>query len=175
MTVSMNAQTLCPRFVASGEGVRLHAPGGDLLIPKLGCAESGGTFQLTENELVPGGGPPLHVHAHEDEAFYVLDGEVTFWVCEAGDKTGKTGKRVIGSKGAFLFGPRGTAHTFKNCSTQPARMLVLINPGANFEAFFEKIGKPGADGKAPSEREIIGRIMKCGPEHGITILGPSPL
>ncbi|MGH7242266.1 MAG: cupin domain-containing protein [Phycisphaerales bacterium] len=166
---------LIPKFVPAGEGRRLHAPGGDLLIPKIGCAESGNTFQLTENALVPGGGPPLHEHEHEDEAFYVLEGEVNFWVCEAGDRTGKTGKRVVATKGAFLFGPRGSAHTFKNCSEQPARMLILINPGANFEAFYEKIGKPGAAGDAPSDHEMMARIAKHTSEHGITVLGPSPL
>jgi Cupin domain len=28
----------------------------------------------------PGGGPPLHTHATEDEFFLVLEGEISFWI-----------------------------------------------------------------------------------------------
>jgi len=166
---------LCPKLVPPGEGVRLHAPGGDLHIPKLGCAESGNTFQLVEYEANPGGGPPLHVHDREDEAFYILEGEVNFWVSEMGDRTGKTGKRVVAPQGSFVFAPRGSAHTFKNCSNQKARMLIWVNPGANFEMFFDKVGALDAQGKPPPDQEIIRRIGTLAGEYGITILGPSPL
>ncbi|MBX3388342.1 MAG: cupin domain-containing protein [Phycisphaeraceae bacterium] len=121
------------------------------------------------------GGPPLHMHEREDEAFYVLEGEVTFCIGESGDRTGKSGKRVVAREGSVVFGPRGTAHTFKNCSQAPARMLVMVNPGANFEAFFAKIGAPDAGGDAPSAQVLIERTMKHASEFGLMILGPNPL
>ncbi|MBS0188214.1 MAG: cupin domain-containing protein [Planctomycetes bacterium] len=168
-------QVVVPRVVDAGKGVRHLSPGGDVTVPKLNSGESGGTFQAVELEVVPGGGPPLHVHDREDEAFYVVDGEVHFWLCESGDRTGKTGRPVVLSKGAFAFGPRGTAHTFRNRGSTLARMFLIVNPGANFEAFFDKIGAPGPDGAMPSPAEVIARTGKFAPEHGITILGPNPL
>jgi mannose-6-phosphate isomerase-like protein (cupin superfamily) len=166
---------LCPILVAPGEGTKQNAPGGDLIVCKLCSAESGGTFQCIEDQIPPGGGPPLHVHDREDEFFYILEGEVTFWLCETGDCTGKSGKPVIARKGTTIFGPKGTAHSFKNCSTSPARMLVMINPGANFEAFFGKVGAPDAAGVLPTPKELIERTIKSAHEFGITILGPNPL
>jgi len=42
------------------------------------AAETGGALALWESLLPRGFSPPLHVHSREDEAFYVLDGELTF-------------------------------------------------------------------------------------------------
>lgn len=105
----------------------------------------------------------------------MVDGEVHFWLCQSGDRTGKTGTRAVLAKGSFVFGPRGTAHTFRNCTSSPARMFLIVNPGANFEAFFDRIGGPTADGLPPSQAEVVARTGKFAPEHGITILGPNPL
>src|SRR4051812_17607230 len=68
----------------------------------------------------PGGGPPLHTHAAEDEYFAVLEGEITFYV--AGQVT------VVGAGGS-AFVPRGVPHCFKNCSSADARVLALFTPG----------------------------------------------
>lgn len=169
----MNA-TLKPVFVGPEDGPTQYAPGGDRITTKLLSAQTGG-FEWIETDVNPGGGPPLHVHDREDEVFYVLEGEVSFWLCEQGDRTGKTGKRVVAHKGAIIFGSRGTAHTFKNCASVTARMLVMANPGANFEAFFARIGTPDADGKAPSEQLLVERTIQYAPEFGITVLGPNPI
>ncbi|MBX3379863.1 MAG: cupin domain-containing protein [Phycisphaeraceae bacterium] len=169
----MNA-TLKPVFLGPEEGPTQYAPGGDRIITKLISTQTGG-FEWIETDVNPGGGPPLHVHDREDEVFYVLEGEISFWICEQGDRTGKTGKRFVARKGAIVFGSRGTAHAFKNCSQVPARMLVMANPGANFEAFFAKIGAPDAGGNPPSQQVLIERTMKHASEFGITVLGPNPL
>ncbi|HVX92414.1 MAG TPA: cupin domain-containing protein, partial [Xanthobacteraceae bacterium] len=39
-------------------------------------AETGGSFSLWEAVFPPGAGAPPHTHAREDEAFYVLSGEL---------------------------------------------------------------------------------------------------
>jgi quercetin dioxygenase-like cupin family protein len=47
--------------------------------------ESGGAVAIAENTMPAGApGPPLHSHAF-DEAFYVLDGELTFQMTSALD------------------------------------------------------------------------------------------
>jgi quercetin dioxygenase-like cupin family protein len=53
---------------------------GELDTIKATAAQTGGLFGLKESKSAKGSGPPLHVHEHEDEACYVLEGEVTFFV-----------------------------------------------------------------------------------------------
>jgi len=68
------------------------------------------------------GGPPLHHHAF-DEAFYVLDGEMTFQLSDE--------LRTAGA-GELVFAPRGSHHTLANLSGAPARVLIICTP-AGFE------------------------------------------
>ena len=97
-------------------------------------------------------GPPLHVHKAEDEAFYVLEGELRVQV----------GERIIhGTAGAFVFIPKGTAHTFAKAGTEPARMLVIISP-AGFEQFFEEVGGP----------PDMDKIMAAAERYGFEVVGP---
>ncbi len=39
-----------------------------------------GQYALWEAIVPPGGGPPPHTHSREEEGFYVLEGEITFYV-----------------------------------------------------------------------------------------------
>ncbi|GJQ28824.1 MAG: hypothetical protein HBSAPP03_07080 [Phycisphaerae bacterium] len=155
-----------PKFVPPGVGGVLIGPGGDQLVAKISAAETGDRFSFTECTVPPQSGPPLHVHEREDEAFWILAGEVAFWVNDA---------KITAPAGSFVYGPRGVPHTFRNLSTTPARMLLLVTPARNFEAFYEKIGGRRADGSAPADAEIVERIMRFAPEHGIRVLGPNPL
>ncbi|CAG1010244.1 Quercetin 2,3-dioxygenase [Phycisphaerales bacterium] len=157
---------LAPKFVPPGIGPVLNGPGGDISIPKIMATETADRLSVTEHTVMPLSGPPLHVHSREDEAFWVLDGEVAFWV---------DGKKIVASAGSFVFGPRGVPHTFRNLRSQPSRMLLVVTPPSNFEEFYSKIGGPREDGTAPSEAEVIERIVRHAPGHGIEILGPSPL
>lgn len=161
--MNRNSPSGAAKFVLPGEGRALHGPGGDAMVHKIASKDSGGTLLLSEYFLPPGGGTPLHVHGHEDETFFVIEGEVTFSV---------NGSRLVAAAGATVFGPRGVPHCFKNCAEKPARMLLVVTPGENFEKFYEVVGVAGADGGAPTEAEIIGRIIAAAPSHGITILGP---
>ena len=65
-------------------------------------------------------GPPLHVHPHTDEGFYVADGELTFVI---GDR------EVVAPAGTFVFVPRGIVHTARNSGAGPMRGLILLSPG----------------------------------------------
>jgi mannose-6-phosphate isomerase-like protein (cupin superfamily) len=82
-------------------------------------------------------GPPLHHHDF-DEAFYVLDGEMTF---QLGDEL-----RTAGA-GELVFAPRGSHHTLANLSGAPARYLVVCTP-AGFENRFARTAAERA-GKQP--------------------------
>jgi len=78
---------------------------------------------------VPAGwpGPPLHHHDF-DEAFYVLEGELTF---QLGDRL------ITAGAGTLTFAPRGSHHTLANLADGPARYLLVCTPGG-FERRFDR-------------------------------------
>ena len=65
--------------------------------------DTSGKYALLEAFVSPGGGPPPHVHSREEEGFYVLEGEITFFI---GDQ------RLVASAGMFANMPVGTPHSF---------------------------------------------------------------
>src|SRR5688572_32300594 len=67
------------------------------------------------------GGPDLHVHRDHTDAFYVLEGELTFAV-------GPAGERVRVGAGGFVAVPPNVVHTFANESGAEARWLNLHAP-----------------------------------------------
>ncbi len=115
--------------------------------------------------LAPRGhGSPLHVHRKEDEWFYVVEGELTFWV----------GGRVIDAPaGSFVYGPRDVAHTFTVASPE-ARFLLVTEP-AGFEGFMRALAEPATTRTLPPESvqpPHPERMMALAAEYGIEILGP---
>lgn len=93
--------------------------------------ETDGQYFFFESVVPPGGGPPPHVQTKEEEAFYILEGEVTFYA---------EGKELIASKGAYLNIPKNVRHRFRNNSDINARMLVFFAP-AGIENMFAEMGK----------------------------------
>ena len=89
--------------------------------------ETRGAYALIEH-TVAGDGPPPHFHTAEEEAFYVLEGELNVLV---GDRT------VTATTGAFVLVPRGTVHTFSKTGTASAKILVIVSP-AGFEEFLRR-------------------------------------
>jgi mannose-6-phosphate isomerase-like protein (cupin superfamily) len=85
------------------------------------AAQAGGDFSLMERTVPPRGRRPLpHRHVNCSEAFWVLDGTITFVF---------DGVESRGGPDDFLLVPRGAAHTFGNDGDAPARLLVLHAPG----------------------------------------------
>src|SRR3981189_228939 len=62
---------------------------------------------------------PWHVHHKDDEAWYVLEGQLRVRV-GAGE--------VAVSAGSSAFVPRGTAHTYWNPGPGPTRYLLIMSP-----------------------------------------------
>jgi glyoxylate utilization-related uncharacterized protein len=83
----------------------------------------------------------MHVQVAEDEAFYILDGEVEFEV---------DGQVVTATPGTFAFVARGAAHLFR-VRTATARMLVICSgkPSHNLEEFFLGMGTPATERVLP--------------------------
>jgi quercetin dioxygenase-like cupin family protein len=126
-----------------------------------------GTYAMWEAIVPPGGGPPPHVHSREEEAFYILEGEVTF---QSGDK------RIVATTGMFVNMPVGLPHSFKNENSKPAKMLIMVAP-AGLENMFFEFGVPLAEGATtaiPPTREEIAKLLKIAPQYGVEILLPHP-
>ena len=104
-------------------------------------AETAGAYSLTEHVVTAASNPPMHIQVDEDEAFYILEGEVEFEV---------DGQIVLATPGAFAFVARGAAHTFRVLTPQ-ARMLVICSgkPAHNLEEFFTTMGAPAAARSLP--------------------------
>jgi mannose-6-phosphate isomerase-like protein (cupin superfamily) len=126
-------------------------------------AQTDGAFGLLEMQLPPGFGPPLHVHAHEDELFWILEGELKALV---GDHV------VTAGPGGFVFLPRGVPHAFRVEGTAPARFVVTILPGGG-EQFFVDAGRPAEHAGLPAPAPLDpARLAPLWAKHGITPLGP---
>ena len=104
-------------------------------------AETGGAYSLTEHLVTSASNPPMHVQVDEDEAFYILDGEVEFVV---------DGQTATATAGTFAFVARGAAHTFR-VQSDTARMLVICSgkPSDNLEDFFLGMGEPATERRLP--------------------------
>jgi quercetin dioxygenase-like cupin family protein len=138
---------------------------GDRYTIKASGEETGGAFALIEAMVPPGGGPPPHIHRREDEAFYVLEGNLRFHV---------DGRDIDAGAGAWITLAKGSLHFFKNVGSRPARMLILVTP-AGLERFFLEIGRAATveddEAVAPSP-EDVGRLLAVAPSYGLEIMPP---
>jgi quercetin dioxygenase-like cupin family protein len=124
---------------------------------------TGGAFGLVESLIAPGAAPPMHVHYEEDEAFYVLEGELTF---QCGDRTARA------TAGSFVFLPRGVPHGFVVESDTPVRMLTLLVPGGG-ERIFVEAGRPAeGPGLPPAAPPDIPTLRRVARKYGNDIVGP---
>ncbi len=152
-----------------GEGESLWW-GGALLTVKATAEQTGGEFFLVE-ELVPRGtAPPLHVHPHDDEYIYVLEGELTFHL---GDGRAVPSRTVPAPAGTFLHVPKGYfPHAFR-VNSETARFLFLSTPRQ--EQFYRASSKPARSRTLPPQGPPdMGKVRAAAAEHGVEILGPPP-
>ncbi|MGH6953811.1 MAG: cupin domain-containing protein [Alphaproteobacteria bacterium] len=126
---------------------------------KVSGADSGGRLAVIEESSPPGAGPPLHVHAGEDEVFYVMEGTIRFW---RGDEQFDRGP------GAVVFLPKGVPHSFQVRGSSRSRTLLTILP-AGLERFFEEVAR-----RALELPRDMAELETLAGEYGVRILGPPP-
>jgi mannose-6-phosphate isomerase-like protein (cupin superfamily) len=113
--------------------------------------ESDGVVSVVDN-TVPAHWPGPYLHRHDfDEAFYVLEGELTFQVEDA---------VVTKRAGELAFAPRGVAHTLANHSDAPARYVLVCTP-AGFERYFARMND---DPPEWALQEIPFEVERVGPQ-----------
>jgi quercetin dioxygenase-like cupin family protein len=159
----MKANQPSALHVTEGEGKMLWVVD-ELMTFKATGEDTGGAYSLTYSVVPPGGGPPPHIHHREDEAFWVLEGELEVMV---GESTFKA------SAGSFVHLPMDIPHSYENIGPGPARFITLIVP-AGLEMFFEEVGKPGSDVSSPPPfgEEDIDKLLAIAPKYGAGILLP---
>ena len=124
----------------------------EILVRASADTTGGAVTIFEENEPVD---TPLHVHEHEDELFYVLEGEHVFQV---GDREHRAGP------GELVFAPRGVPHSQRRVVPRKGRTLVLTSPGG-LEGFFRELAKADANGRLGPEA-----YARASARYGITWL-----
>lgn len=152
---------------ATDDGERLWLLGG-LYTYKATGAETGNAYSLFQVQGPSGLATPMHLHEHEEEGFFVVDGAVTVFA------DGVEHELV---SGGFAFVPRGASHGFRFDSSE-ATLLLLISPGgAGHEGMFYEMGQPAAatglpaPSSVPVDPALLANIAK---RHGTIISGPPP-
>src|SRR5262245_19768429 len=154
-----------PYRVRSGEGLADVWWKAGRITVKAGPGETGNAFSQFEVGGPRGGGPPLHVHHNEDEAFYILEGQVTMFV---GDE------RIDLEAGDYCFGPRGVPHAYL-VRSERARMLVTISPSGS-EQLFISLGFPVTGAAPPTDMVMppMPEMARLFAGYGAEIRGPPP-
>jgi quercetin dioxygenase-like cupin family protein len=154
-------QALAPVAVPSGGG-EARWWFGSLAVIKATAVDTGGQLAIVEITEPPGSEAPRHVHHKEDEAFWILEGDVTF---EVGDTT------IAAHPGDYVFGPRDLPHRYTVGATG-CRMLFLLTP-AGMEALIVETSEPAGSRTVPppsAAEPDIERINAIAAAYGTELL-----
>lgn len=114
--------------------------------------QTGGAYAVLEQLIPAGHGPPLHVHRHETEIFYILEGDFEITVA---------GQKIPAPAGSCAVAPRDIPHTFRNVGTGAGKLLLTVIPGRFADYFIE------VDGVADGDREAVKALCA---KYGVEIL-----
>jgi quercetin dioxygenase-like cupin family protein len=104
----------------------------------LSGADTGGGYCLLEVALAPGMSVPRHTHTREDEAYYVLSGELEVLV----------GSEIFVLRaGDTLVAPRGIPHQLRNTGDGENHYLLVFWP-SGFEGFLRATAVAAPDNAA---------------------------
>lgn len=117
-----------------------HSLGYSTILFKTTAGETNGSALVIEHIGLKKGGPPVHLHLHQDEWFYVMEGQVVFQVA---------GQRKTLTAGESVLGPRGIPHGFSAVGEKPARMLIAFTPAGKMEGFFRETAVPNGPKMTP--------------------------
>ena len=127
--------------------------------------ETDGGLTVAEVRAPRGAGSPRHRHHHEDEAWYILSGELTFWL---GDEERTRRRRRLRLRAA------GVEHRFR-VDSEEARFLLLLTP-AGFEDFTRTCGWPATALTMPPAdlpERPASLLQAAAARHGLDIV-PDP-
>src|SRR5215469_3002878 len=126
----------------------------------LSGTDTGGAYCLVEVSLAPGMGVPRHIHTREDEAYFVLAGELEVTV---GEKT------FVLRTGDTLLAPRDIPHKLRNSGNNTNHYLLVFSP-SGFEEFIMATAVPAPENAlAPTEPPAVAikNVHKLAASFGI--------
>lgn len=135
---------------------------GSLAVIKATSADTNGQLTIIEVTEPPGAEAPLHVHHREDEAFWILEGSVTFEV---------ETNVIHASAGDYVFGPRGIPHRY-SVGAAGCRMLFVLTPGG-FEHVVRALSEPAVSRTLPppsDEEPDFEHMAAIGERYGIEMM-----
>jgi quercetin dioxygenase-like cupin family protein len=136
---------------------------GMLLTFRAGARQSAGEYSLSEQLGPRGLATPLHRQPADRESFYVLEGEMSYWLDDVWLRLGP---------GGFAHVPPGATHAFR-IESDAARWLCLTTP--QHEAFFRAAGDPAPERVIPPPAEPdMQRVAAACERYGVELLGPPP-
>ena len=155
------AASLQPRIRQAGEHQRLAYTGGHELAVILDAASTGGQLTVIDTHARRGDASPVHVHSRDDEAFLLLDGQMTVWVGEARHQL---------RPGGIAFLPRNIPHAVRYDIA--SRALVLSTPAGFQEEVFRSAGwdlaRPRPEGWQPTQDSL----HRAAQQAGVELIGP---
>jgi len=110
------------------EGIRV-ASVGNLYRFLVTTQATNGAYAMLELTVPPGKGGPFHIHTREEEAFYVLEGQMAFYT---------ETERILAGSGTFINFPVHTIRGFRNESEHDVRMLAVLAPGGLEQMWLEE-------------------------------------
>lgn len=133
-----------PVVLEPGAGRVFRTPFGTAAVVKVepGTAD----FAIFESAPPPGAAQPPHRHRSYDEAFFVIDGEMTFQL---------SGRSTAAGPGSTVVIPRGCTHGFVNTGQYAARLLVIATPRA--VQLIEALGELAGSG--PPDPQLIREVF----------------
>jgi mannose-6-phosphate isomerase-like protein (cupin superfamily) len=144
---------------------------GMLVSETAGTADNNGAFDLNIFRVRPGTEPPPHVHSREDEFFYILSGEMKFYV----DR-----EVFAATDGECVFLPRLKPHAFL-VTAQETRGILLLAPGGFHEAL-NKMNLPAQRMEVPADADTetyanadLKETVKTFAQIGIRFLSPDEI
>jgi len=161
-TTPLPPRPLLPPYVVGPAGQRTYWYMGALLKLLATGADTGGQFALVETVMRRGLEPPCHLHTREDEAMFILDGELEFTVA---------GVCCQLRAGDYIYLPRQQPHQFRILS-DTCRYLIQLFP-AGLEEMFVALGVPAARAELPPRPpgppppELLARISPAQQHYGI--------
>lgn len=155
-------------ILSDGQGRPVSLFGNTLMV-KADSEQTGGAYALIEYNVAPHfQGTPLHIQHNEDEAFYILDGTLTFQLDD---------RRIEAPVGSYVFIPRGLVHAWWNASDVSARFLVIESPGG-VEKCFEAVSQAAKTRDLPErgldEDQLMPLLKPYWDRYGLERIGPPP-
>ena len=127
--------------------------------------QTNGEYAVAHIIEPPEDGTAPHIHEDEDESFFIVKGQFTFYV----------GDDVFEAKaGDYVFAPRGILHRFVSGPVE-SEFIVTATP-SGFDRFIDELGTPVSKDASlpkaePPSKEFLKRLVEVSKTFKITYPG----